>query len=360
MLFLLASACGLVVANLYYAQPLISLIAPDIGLHPAAASLIVTLTQIGYCTGLLLLVPLGDLTENRRLICRTMCGVILALMMATLASSAFWFLTAAMLIGISSVVVQMLIPMAAHLAPDATRGRVVGNVMSGLLLGIMLARPVSGIIAGTFGWRTVFGTSAGVMTLLLLVLRRFLPQRQPDSPKNYRTLIYSLWFLLCATPVLRRRALYQAALFATFSLFWTAVPLLLSGPGFGLTQSGIALFALAGASGALSAPIAGRMADHGWTRIATGISLASVAAAFFLSKINHSGSLTALVFAGILLDLGVQSNLVLGQRAIFALGAETRSRLNGLYMAPSTQWPDGLIVEKILSVSQGSCRRRHP
>ena len=331
--FLLARACGLIAANLYYAQPLISLIAPDIGLHSAAASLIVTLTQSGYCLGLLLLVPLGDLVENRRLISWTMGGVVLALLVASLAPSAPWFLGAALLIGVASVAVQMLVPIAAHLSHEATRGRAVGNVMSGLFLGIMLARPVSSLVAGAFGWRAVFGASAVLMLALLLVLRRFLPQRRPAASHSYASLILSLWVLLRDTPILRRRAAYQAALFASFSLYWTAVPLLLSGPAFGMKQNGIALFALAGAAGALSAPIAGRLADRGLSRIATGLSLLAVALAFLLSKFHHSASLAALLAAGILIDLGAQSNMVLGQRAIYALGAATRSRLNGLYMA---------------------------
>lgn len=333
LVFLLAAACGLIVANLYYAQPLIGLIGPDIGLDQSAASLIVTLTQIGYCIGLILIVPLGDLAENRRLISWTLSGVVLALLVASVAPNAPWFLAAALLIGLGSVAAQMLVPIAAHLTPDASRGRVIGNVMSGLLTGIMLARPAASLMAHAFGWRVVFGVSAVVMALLVLVLRRLLPQRQPHASHSYVELIRSMWRLLCDTPLLRRRALYQAALFAAFSLYWTAVPLLLAGPQFGLTQNGIALFALAGAAGALSAPFAGRMADRGWTQAATGASLAAVALSFGLSWFGGSGSLAALLAGGLLLDLGVQSNLVLGQRVIYALGAATRSRLNGLYVA---------------------------
>jgi predicted MFS family arabinose efflux permease len=332
MTVLLATACGLIAANLYYAQPLISLIAPAVGIDKSVASLIVTLTQSGYCAGLVLLVPLGDLAENRRLITWTLCGAVLALLVATIAPSAPWFLVASLFIGVGSVAVQMLVPIAAHLAPDASRGRMVGNVMSGLLLGIMLARPVSSLVANAFGWRVVFGASTVLMAVLALILRRLLPERRPAADHSYAELIRSLWILLRNTPLLRRRAAYQAALFAAFSLYWTAVPMVLAGPKFGLTQRGIALFALAGAAGTLSAPIAGRLADRGWSRIATGISLAAVASSFLLAQLGGSGSMVALLAAGILLDLGVQSNLVLGQRAIYALGANTRSRLNGLYM----------------------------
>ncbi len=333
MIALLAAACGLIAANLYYAQPLIGLIAPAIGLSRNAASLIVTLTQLGYCTGLLLLVPLGDLVENRRLTLLTLAGAVLALVVAAMSTSAPWFLAASLAIGLGSVAVQMLVPIASHLAPDASRGRVVGNVMSGLLLGIMLARPVASLVANAFGWRFLFGASAVVMVLLGLVLRALLPPRRPVAAHSYAALIGSLWTLLRRTPVLRRRAAYQASLFAAFSLFWTAVPLELAAAPFHLTQRGIALFALAGAAGAIAAPIAGRVADRGWSQVATGLSLAAVASAFLLARLGGTGSMAALLAAGVLLDLGVQSNLVLGQRAIYALGAHARSRLNGIYMA---------------------------
>ncbi len=333
MTWLLATACGLIVANVYYCQPLIGLIAPDVGLTTSAASLIVTITQLGYCAGLVFLVPLGDLTDNRRLILSTLCVAVVALALTATARSAVPLLGASLLIGSGSVVVQMLVPMAAHLATDATRGRVVGNVMSGLLVGIMLARPTAGFIADACGWRSVFGGSAAVMVVLGLILMRRLPDRRPAPALGYRQLIGSLWSLLRDTALLRRRAVYQAALFAAFSLYWTAVPILLAGPGFRLSQTGIALFSLAGVAGALAAPVAGRLADRGHTKIATGAALASVALAFPLSRIGHSQSLPMLLAGGILLDLGVQANLVLGQRAIYGIGAHLRSRLNGLFMA---------------------------
>ena len=333
MTILLAAACGLIVANLYFAQPLINLIAADVGLDKSAASLIVTLTQGGYCAGLLLLVPLGDLIENRRLILVAICGVIMALVLAASAPSATVFLFAALLIGVSAVAVQMLVPLAAHMAPDATRGSIVGNVMSGLLLGIMLSRPVSSFVAHAFGWRAVFGSSAAVMVALALVLRRLLPQRVPDASHTYAELIGSLWVLLRDTPILRRRAAYHAALFASFTLYWTIVPILLAGPNFNFTQGGIGLFALAGASGVFSAPFAGRMADRGWSRTGTGLAIAAVVAGFGMAYFGANGALLPLILGGVLLDLGVQANLVLGQRAIYSLGAHMRSRLNGLYMA---------------------------
>jgi len=333
MIFLFACACGIVVANLYYAQPLIALIAPEIGLSESAASLIVTLTQLGYCIGLILLVPLGDLIENRRLVILTICGAILALFLAMLAPTAGWFLFSAFIIGVGSVAVQMLLPIAAHITPEESRGRTIGNIMSGLLLGIMLARPFSSLIADFFGWRAVFGVSAVLLIILTVILWLLLPVRKPKSDHDYFSLIASLWILLKGTPILQRRAIYQAALFASFTLFWTMTPILLAGPLFEFSQQGIALFTLAGAMGVIAAPIAGRMADSGHTKIATGYSIATVAFAFLLAQMGGYGSLAALVIAGILLDLGVQSNIVLGQRTIYSLGADVRSRLNGLYMA---------------------------
>jgi predicted MFS family arabinose efflux permease len=333
MTFLLAAACGLTAANIYYAQPLIGLIAPSIGLGETAASLIVTITQLGFCLGLVLLVPLGDLVENRALTFWTLSGAVAALLAAALAPSAAAFLAAALCIGLASVAAQMLVPIAAHLVPDATRGRTIGNVMSGLLIGIMLARPVSSLIADSFGWRAVFFASALAIATLALTLRRLLPRRRPRADHSYVSLIASLWALLRDTPVLRRRAAYQALLFAAFSLYWTAVPLELAGPTFGLSQRGIALFALAGAGGALSAPIAGRIADRGWGRTSTGLSIVAVAIAFLLARIGGGGSMVALLAAGVVLDAGVQGTQVIGQRIIYALGDEARSRLNGLYIA---------------------------
>ncbi|GLR81272.1 MFS transporter (plasmid) [Azospirillum oryzae] len=332
LVVLMALACGVVVANIYYAQPLVGLIGPAVGLSPETASLVVTLTQIGYGAGLVLLVPLGDLLENRRLVVATLCSTVVALLVAAVAPTASLFLAAAFLIGVTSVAVQMLVPLAAHMAPEASRGQVVGNVMSGLLLGILLARPVSSLIADSLGWRAVFGLSAVVMVGFAVLLWRVLPQRRPRGQSSYGALLGSLGRLLVRTPVLQRRTVYQTMMFASFSLYWTSVPLLLMGAPFHLSQRGVALFALSGAAGALVAPIAGRIADRGWTRPATGFALAMAALSFFVARAGE-GSIALLVLAGLLLDMGVQMNMVLGQRAIYSLGAETRSRMNAIYMA---------------------------
>ncbi len=334
--FVLAAAAGLVVANIYYAQPLVGPISASLGLSVEAAGLIVTMTQIGYVAGLLLIVPLGDLVENRKLVLCAIGVGALALFGAALSTQPLPFLFAALLIGVGSVAVQILIPYAAHLAPEAARGRVVGNVTTGLMLGIMLARPASSFIASISSWHVVYMVSGSIMVVLAMVLRATLPRRTPNADVHYGTLLASMGHLIMTTAILRRRALYQACLFAAFSLFWTTIPLLLAGPKFHMSQRGIGLFALAGVAGAIAAPIAGRVADRGLSRAATCAAMLISALAFVLTEISEAGSTTSLVLlvaAAILLDFGVQGNVVLGYRALFMLGAETRSRLNGLYMA---------------------------
>ena len=336
LILLLAVACGLIVANLYYAQPLIGPISSALGLSSENAGLIVTLTQIGYGLGLLFIVPLGDLLENQRLILAVMTIGVLALLGAAAATSPSAFLLASLFIGIGSVSVQVLMPFASHLAPEAVRGRVVGTVMSGLMTGIMLARPVASFITGLASWRAVFIFGALVMIAVAILLKVSVPKRVPVARLGYLDLLVSMRRLVVETPILRRRALYQCCLFAAFSLFWTTVPLLLASPKFGFSQFGIALFALAGAGGAIAAPITGRLADRGLSRQVTLWAMIAVAVSFAIGAADLSGSaisIACLVIAAILLDLGVQANTVIGARALYMLAPENRSRLNGLYIA---------------------------
>lgn len=333
---LLACSCGLIAANIYYAQPLIGPISADLGLSEQAAGLIVTLTQIGYGAGLLLVVPLADLFENRKLAISILALGAAGLLISGFATSAPVFLAAAVLVGLGSVTVQILVPYAAHLSPEARRGRVVGNVMSGLMLGIMLARPVASLITHYAAWRVVFHASFFVMLALAWTLRMALPPRPVQAKMRYGQMLASMVKMVRTTPELRRRALYHACLFGAFSLFWTTTPLLLAGPEFGLTQQGIAWFALAGVAGAVAAPIAGRIADRGWIRPAAAVAMLMAIAAFAMTHLGAQGSplaLAMLVLAGVTLDFAVSANLVLGQRVIFSLAPEFRGRLNGLYMA---------------------------
>ncbi|WP_459500222.1 MFS transporter [Bacillus sp. C1] len=333
---LLAAASGIIVANLYYAQPLVGVISSAIGLSTSSAGLIVTLTQIGYVIGLLFLVPLGDIVENRKLVVTSLLLSAVALTATVFVKHGILFLVASFFIGVGSVAAQVLVPFASYLASESTRGRVVGNVMSGLLLGIMLSRPISSLVADIWGWNAIFALSAVVVVVLAIVLLKVLPTRKPTANTNYTALLGSMWQLLRTTPILRRRAIYHACVFGTFSLFWTTVPLLLSSPTFHFSQKAIALYALVGVAGAIAAPIGGRLADRGWTRFATGIALAVVIASLLLPLMVQSNSpfgVAVLVVAAILLDMGVSANLVLSQRLIFSLGPEIRSRLNGLFMA---------------------------
>ncbi|WP_397452614.1 MFS transporter [Pseudomonas sp. NA-150] len=330
MVLLFAFCCGAIVGNIYYAQPIIGLIAPDIGLTSTMASVIVSLTQIGYALGLFFLVPLGDLLENRKLMIITSLVAILSLLGAAFSQQPSVFLVASLLIGFSSVSVQILIPLAAHLAPEESRGRVVGGIMSGLLLGILLARPLSSVIADHFGWRVVFDTAAALMIVISVVLATMVPKRQPSHSASYGQLIGSLWTLLRRHSVLRQRAFYQGLMFATFSLFWTAVPLELA-RNHGLSQTQIALFALVGAIGAIAAPISGRLADAGHTRVASLLALVFAALSFLPALIHPAYSVIGLAVTGVVLDFCVQMNMVLGQRAVYALDANSRGRLNALY-----------------------------
>ncbi len=331
MVLLFAFCCGVIVANIYYSQPIIELIAPDIGISTTAASLIVSLTQVGYALGMLFLVPLGDLLENRRLMIVTALVSVGSLLAAAFTTQPHAFLLVSLLIGLSSVSVQILIPLAAHLAAEESRGRVVGGIMGGLLLGILLARPISSLIADHFGWRAVFLVAAAVMTVIVVILATTMPARQPEHRATYGQLLLSLGALFKREPVLRQRALMQGCMFAAFSLFWTAVPLELA-RNHGLSQTQIALFALVGAIGAIAAPIAGRLADAGHTRVTTRLALLLAMLCFLPAFLPPSNTVIALAVTGVVLDFCVQMNMVLGQRAIYALDAASRGRLNALYM----------------------------
>lgn len=331
---IIAAACGLIVANLYYAQPLAGPISTALALPQSQSGLIVTITQLGYCLGLLLIVPLADLLENRSLIVWMTRLVMLALLALPFAHHPLPFLLAIGLIGVLSVAVQILVPLAASLAHEGIRGRVVGNVMSGLMLGIMMARPVSSFVTQFSSWQAIFLISAGIMLVLSILLQRVLPQHRPATKKHYGALLSSMVALLLTTRVLQRRAFYHACMFGAFSLFWTVTPLLLAAPPFHFSQGQIALFAFVGVAGAIAAPIAGRMADKGWTWPATLAAMALVCLAFLVSPLMpQSVFVLMLALAGIVIDFGVTANLVLGQRALFMLPAENRARLNGLYMA---------------------------
>lgn len=340
VVLMLAIAAGVIVLSLFASQPLAGVIGPSLGLDAAGTGLVTTITLLGYASGLFLLVPLTDLVENRRLIGRTLTIGTLALLAAAVAPSAPLFLVASFLIGLTASAIQMLVPVAAILAPEAERGRVVGNVMTGLMLGILLSRPSASLVADYAGWRWFYGILAGLVGVLAIAIARVVPERRPVQAASYPGLIASLFGLLRDEPVLRRRAAYQGLCMAAFGIFWTSVALRLARPPFDLGQTGIAVFALTGAAGAVIAPIAGRAGDRGQTRPATILAHLGVVTAMALAAIGGVGSaggmpsvaaLAVMALAAVILDLCVIADQALGRRAINMLRPEARGRLNGLF-----------------------------
>jgi predicted MFS family arabinose efflux permease len=333
--WLLGAACGLIVANLYYGQPLNGIISQALGLERQDAGLIMTLPLAGYGLGLLFIVPLGDLLENKRLTLLLLGLEAVVLVLASSTSNAVVFLALAFLIGLTASVVQLLVPYVTYLVPAAERGRAVGRVVSGVMLGIMLARPVSSLVTDLSSWHLIFRLSGLAMALTCVVLAFTLPRRQPSHTQGYPALMASLLQLFVRTEVLRRRAFYHAAMFGAFSVFWTSVPLWLSGPTFNLSQRGIAWVALAGVAGAIAPPIAGRLADKGFARPATAFAmlLAVVALCLTLAAPGNTSGVMVIAACAIALDFAVSANLVFGQRAVYALSEQYRSRMNGLFMA---------------------------
>ncbi len=348
VMLVLAFACGASVANLYYAQPLLGLIRSSFGISGGTAALVVTVTQVGYAAGLALLLPLGDLLENRKLASRTLVVTAVALAAAALAPSFGVFLIAAALVGVTSVVAQVLVPLAAHLAPAGSQGKYVGQVMGGLLLGIMLARSVASLAAAAWGWRSIYVISAVIMVIMALTLAWLLPRRKPAHSATYPQLVASTLAVARDEPMLRRRAAAQALMFGAFTAFWTAIAFELTGHHH-LGQTGIALFALVGAAGAAAAPVAGRLGDRGYGRPARGIAAALGVVALLLADIG-SGSLALLAVAAVLLDFAVQSNQVFSVRDIYALRPEARARINSVYM--TTIFAGGAASSAVTGVVQ--------
>ncbi len=344
MTLFFSATVGLIVVNLFAAQPLTAPIAASLQLPHALSGLISMLPQLGYAAGLVLLVPLSDLIENRRLIVRTLLACAALLAVPLFAHSAWVCLAALFLAGATSSVIQMLVPMAASMAPEAQRGRAVGNVMSGLMLGILLSRPLASLIAGSAGWRSFYGAAALIDALLAAVLALRLPQRTPHVHTRYAALLRSLWTLLVTEPVLQRRAISAGLAMGAFSVFWASIGLRLAQAPFGFGMHGLALFALAGASGAVVTPLAGRAGDREHGRAAlcfahllmlASLGLVAVAGAggFGFSPHAHPRlALAALVIGGAALDAGVVIDQTLGRRAVNLMNPAARGRLNGLFV----------------------------
>jgi predicted MFS family arabinose efflux permease len=281
--------------------------------------------------------------ENRALASWTLLGTAVALVGAALAPAFAVFLIASVVVGLTSVVVQVIVPMAAHLAPEGQAGRIVGTVMMGLLLGIMLARTLASFAAAAWGWHAIFLISAGVMVVLSFLLRAVLPRRTPVDPPRYPELMASIARLVRTESTLRRRALTQALLFGAFTAFWTAVAFELISR-FGFSQTAIGLFALVGAAGAFAAPVAGWVGDKGWGHLGSGGALALAIAALVIAAFG-SASVILLAIGAIMLDFAVQSHQVLSQHEIYALSSAARGRINTVFM--STVFVGGAISSAV-------------
>ncbi len=344
---LLALFCGASVANLYYAQPLLDRIASAFHVSDSAAGLLVSASQLGYLVGLALLVPVGDLVERRRLIAAVtvLAGLAAA---ACAAAPDFPLLAAAMLVlGAMSVVAQIIVALVSTLAPPQERGRVVGTVMSGLLVGILLARTLSGVIAQLGGWRLMFVIAAIAMVVLAAVLMRALPPAPPTEHVSYRGALRSVFALVAGEPVLRARMLLGALGFGSFSVLWTSLAFLLSGAPYHESEAVIGLFGLAGAAGACAAPLAGRLADRGRGHLGMSAFLLCLALSWVLLALGRS-SLAALLAGIVVLDLGVQGAHISNQTVIYGLHAQARSRLTTAYMVSNFS---GGLIGSVLSAT---------
>lgn len=329
---LFSVTCALAVANVYFAQPLLASMARSLGVTSGSIGIVVTATQAGYALGLLFIVPLGDKVDSRRLILTLVTLSVLAL--AAVGASRHWLalLAAMSLTGLMAVVVQVLVAYAALLSPPAQRGQAVGALTSAIVLGILMARFTSGLIADLAGWRAVYFVSSGLMLTIAAVLWKIAPPAKPlRNQPTYPALIRSLFKLFLTEPVLRSRGLFALLIFAAFSVLWTAMVLPLSAAPLSLSHTAIGLFGLAGVAGALAARRAGRWADRGWGQRVTGLSLGLLALSWLPIAFAES-SLIALVVGVILLDFAVQAVHVTNQSFLFAARPDAQSRMVGAYM----------------------------
>src|ERR1700682_134822 len=330
--FLLALATGTAVSAIYLNQPLLSTLARSLGAPHEMVGMIATLTQVGYALGILLLVPLGDVLPKKRLVTTKLALLALARAASGAARNVGALWAGSLLVGILATVAQDIVPLAADLAPAEHRGRVIGTVMSGLLLGILGSRTFSGVVAEHWGWRAVFVAAAALVALVGAILTFALPAPAPHSSLRYGDLLRSMAAHVRDQAQLRRAVLTQGLLGIAFSAFWTNLSFHLSAPPFGLSDGQIGLFGLAGAAGALGAPLAGRLGDRRGphTGVLIGVALVAIAFGFMLLG---PGSVLITIAGAVVFDLGVQMSLISHQTIIYALDANARARLNALFVS---------------------------
>ncbi|WP_330186112.1 MFS transporter [Dactylosporangium sp. AC04546] len=331
LIFLFAVASGAAVGNLYWAQPLLDLIAGDLHASQGAAGWLITATQLGYATGILLIVPLGDVLDRRRLVPVMLLSAAAALVLCAVAPSIGVLLAAITLLGITTVAGQIITPLAGDMADERDRGRVVGIVASGILTGILASRTVSGLVAGVAGWRSVYAGAAVLAVVLAIILYRRIPPLPPKDHLPYPRLIASIATVALRERTVRWTLLIAATGFAAFTMFWTALTFLLSAPPFGYPVPVIGLFGLAGLAGAVAAQRAGRLHDRGWSMPATGLAWLGILVAFGVALAARLGVVFVLA-AIVLLDVAMQTQGILNQTRIFAVSGQARSRLNTAYI----------------------------
>ncbi|MFB4732856.1 MFS transporter [Enterobacter hormaechei subsp. steigerwaltii] len=331
LILLMSVATGLAVASNYYAQPLLDTIARAFDLSASSAGFIVTAAQLGYAAGLLFLVPLGDMFERRMLIVSMTLLAAGGMLITASSQSLTMMIIGTALTGLFSVVAQILVPLAATLASPEKRGKVVGTIMSGLLLGILLARTVAGLLASLGGWRTVYWVASVLMVIMALALWRGLPRVKQENHLNYPQLLASVFSLFTRDKLLRTRAILGCLTFANFSILWTSMAFLLAAPPFNYSEGVIGLFGLAGAAGALGARPAGGLADKGKSHMTTSAGLVLLLLSWAAIWYGHVSVLALIV--GILgLDLTVQGVHITNQTVIYRVKPDARNRLTAGYM----------------------------
>lgn len=333
-ILLMAFCTGLIVANIYYCQPLVILVAKEFNLTESYAGRITYLTQIGYALGLFLLVPLGDMFERKKQILLITGLAILALLAAAFSGSFFLLELASVLIGTCSIVPQLILPLAANLSSDENRGANIGMIMSGLLVGILASRAVSGSIAFWLGWRAVYFMAAGICLLLIALMAKRFPQNYPAFKGTYKELMRSMFGYIKTQPALRETSIINFLAFAIISAFWTTMVLFLANPPFSFQTLQIGLFGIAGAAGALAAPLVGKLSDGNNPRknLMIGFLLQIVSIALFYFTGSH---LYLFVIGIVLIDIGQQAIHVTNQTRIYTLIPEARNRLNTIFMSVS-------------------------
>lgn len=331
LILLMSVATGLAVASNYYAQPLLDTIARAFNLSASSAGFIVTAAQLGYAAGLLFLVPLGDMFERRMLIVSMTLLAAGGMLITASSQSLTMMIIGTALTGLFSVVAQILVPLAATLASPEKRGKVVGTIMSGLLLGILLARTVAGLLASLGGWRTVYWVASVLMVVMALALWRGLPKVKQENHLNYPQLLASVFSLFTQDKLLRTRALLGCFTFANFSIIWTSMAFLLAAPPFNYSEGVIGLFGLAGAAGALGARPAGGLADKGKSHLTTSAGLVLLLLSWAAIWYGHV-SVLALIVGILVLDLTVQGVHITNQTVIYRVKPEARNRLTAGYM----------------------------